>query len=134
MTNYRRRLVIVVLGATIWSLGVVLMVFDRGVRETLARENNAIALIAVCFCAASIFAFYFIAKRMPRFAVALAVLSAYMVLLSIYAVASLVLKVDNVWTDVMHYLILAILPLTTFILSWQGRKRLKEDKEKIEKN
>lgn len=128
MANYKGRLVIVVLGATIWSLGVVWIVFSRGVRDALAQRSTAFSLVAVCFCAASICAFYFVAKRMPRFAMGLTALAVYLVLLSIYAVASLVLEIDNVWIDGMQYLVLVLLPVSTFIMFWQGVKKTKDDK------
>ena len=63
----------------------------------------------------------------------LVALAVYLVLLSIYAVASLALEIDNAWIDGLHYLLLVLLPASTFFLLWLGVKKSKEDKAKMEK-
>jgi drug/metabolite transporter (DMT)-like permease len=128
MADYKRRLVIVVSGAAIWFLGAVWIVFNPGIQRSLGKSSTAFTLVVACLCAASICACYLIAKRLPRFALGLIVLTVYFALLSVYVVSSLMLNIDSAWIDRMHYLIQALLPVATLILLWQGMKKLKEDK------
>lgn len=136
MANHNKRLLRVILGATLWCLGVVWslravwVMFNRDARNAPAQTTNAFPLIVVCFCVVSISAFCYLAKRMPRFAVGLAFLAAYLFLLAVYTVASLVLKIDNIWVDGLNYLLLVLLPVSTFILAWQGAKKTKDHKER----
>ena len=51
-------------------------------------------------------------------------------LLSVNSVASLVLNLENFWTETIQILNLVLLPLGTAILFWQGVKKLKEEKRK----
>ncbi|MGB6686582.1 MAG: hypothetical protein WBE76_01930 [Terracidiphilus sp.] len=133
MASYRRRLVIVVSGAVIWFLGAAWIVFNPRIQHSLGKSSTAFTLVVACLCAASICVCYFIAKRLPRFALGLIVLTVYFALLSVYAVTSLMLNIDSAWIDGLHYLIQALLPAASLILLWQGMKKLKEDKTNKEK-
>lgn len=128
MANHNKLVLVVILGATSWCLAVVWIVCNREVRDTLVQRDNTFSLIAISFFAVSICAFYFVAKRLPRFAMGLAFLAIYFVVLSVYTIASLVLKIDNIWVDGLHYLTLVLLPVSTLILAWQGAKKTKDDK------
>ena len=90
MTKYNKRLLIVILGAVLWSLGIVWILFNREVRDTLLQRENTFCLVAICYFAVLVCAFYFIAKRLPHIAMGLACLSACLFLFSVYAVASVV--------------------------------------------
>jgi hypothetical protein len=129
LANYRRRLAIVLSSATIWAIGCVWLVFHQRALEALG-QNPIFAVAFVCFCAASIYFLYFVAKRKPGFELGLTVLAVNLTLLSVNSVASLVLNLQNFWTETIQILNRVLLPLGTAILFWQGVKKSKEEKRR----
>ena len=114
--------------ATIWAIGCVWLVFHPRALEALGQRP--IFVVFACFSVASIYFCYFVAKRKPGFELGLTVLAMNFALLSVNSIASLVLNLENFWTETIQILNLVLLPLGTAILFWQGVKKLKEEKRK----
>ena len=118
---------IVILCALIPTLGAALIVFHPAVQEYLVKSSAANAL-SIGLCAASIYWFYLVAKRMPRYKLGLGFLSGYLVILLIYIISALVADIDSIWVGRIHYLLLILLPLSTSIILWQSIRNSREDK------
>lgn len=126
MANYRRRLAIILSSATIFALGVICISFNPELMRALGR-STIFGVILACFSALSICFVFLIARRVRGFGLFLGVLAFVLLIATIDEVTSLVLNIDNAWTDGMTIAIQVLLPLLTVIAILQARKRSKAE-------
>ncbi len=98
----RRRILIIVAAFAIWCLVSLWLVFGPHIARVLGL-NRGFYFILAFLVVLPVFFYFPLAKRKRFFtkgsAIALAVLSAGLVLISVGTVAFFVLNLDNVWTD-----------------------------------
>jgi uncharacterized membrane protein len=119
IAKYRRRLLIILTAFVIWSLVAIWLSFGLHVSHLLG-QNRAFYFVLALAVVLPICAYYPMAKRVPRLAIALAVLSAGLVLISVGTISSFVFNLENVLTDRIFDLGQALLALACLIFIWQG--------------
>jgi hypothetical protein len=124
MANYRRRLTIILSSATIFAFGAICLLFDTKAAHALGLSAT-FSVILACFSALSICFVYFIARRVSGFGVFLGVLAFTFLIITVDVVTSLVLNIDNAWTDAMTIAIRVLVPLSPLIAILEARKRSK---------
>jgi len=113
--------------AAIWFLGSVWLAFNPKDLRLLA-QHSIFFIILVFIGAASIYFCYFMAKRFPYFTLGLVVIAASFALMVIDIVASLMLRLDNMWIDGMNLLIPVLLPFGSLLLFWLGMKKSRAER------
>ena len=124
LAMYRRRFLIVVLLAFIWSSVVVWLVFKPSLLHAIGQHRilssflPCVGIVSICF-------YYYLAKRFPHFAIGLTVLAVGIVLTLGWGIANLVFDLDNIWLNRSLTLgqVLSVLALLIFV--WQAVKKLK---------
>lgn len=124
---YRSRLAIILSAAAIWFLGAVWLSCNPKDLDVLAR-HSVFSIVLVLVAIASIYFCYLMAKRYPHFILGLVVIAASFALFVIDIVASLVLRLDNMWIDGMNLLIPVLLPLGSVLLFWSGIKKSRRER------
>jgi hypothetical protein len=134
MPNYRRRVLIIVATSIISSVVIMWLTFGLHIWRFFG-QNRAIYLVLALVVVLPIFVYYPMAKRMPRLAIALAVLSGGLVLISVGTIAFFVFNVENVLTDRIFDLGKALCALASLIFIWRAVKesRAKRESTKIAK-
>lgn len=95
--------------------------------DVLAQHSIFFIVLAVADVASILFC-YFMARRFPYFTLGLAVIAAWFALSVVDIVASILLKLDNVWIDGMDVLIPVLLPLGSLLLFWLGMKKARRER------
>lgn len=119
MPTYRRRLAVVIIFAVICFLGVIWLSFSPSLLHAVG-ESRVLLLILICLLPAPIAAYYRAAKRLPRLAVGLAVLSLGLILCAVSATGYFLLGIDNELINVMDKFSEILFALASLIFVWQG--------------
>lgn len=127
MMIYRSRLAIILSASAIWFLGAVWLSCNPKELDVLAR-HSVFSIVLVLVAIASIYFCYSMAKRYPNFVLGLIVIAASFALMVIDIVASLVLRLDNMWIEGMNLLIPVLLPLGSVLLFWSGIKKSRRER------
>jgi hypothetical protein len=122
MEKYKRHLWIVLSAAIIWSAFLILLILKPNLWHALAQDHVLFFVLA-CAGTVPICLYYPLAKRLPHFAIGLAVIAGGLVLTSAYSLARHVFNFDNVWTDGIYFLSRVLIPLGGLIFIFQAVKR-----------
>jgi len=126
MEKYKRRLWIVLSATIIWSALLILLILRPNLWHALAQDRTLFFVLA-CAGIVPICLYYPLAKRLPHFAIGLAVIAGGLVLTSAYSLARHVFNLDNVWTDGVYFLSRVLIPLGGLIFILQAVKKSKAE-------
>ena len=122
MEKYKRRLWIVLSAAIIWSALLIWLILKPNLLYAIA-QNGTLFFVLACAGILPICFYYPLAKRLPHFAIGLAVIAIGLVLTSVYFMACYVFNFKNVWIDGIYYLSRALIPLGGLIFILQAAKK-----------
>lgn len=103
MANYRRRFVIVISAAVIFSLFLIWLVFQPHALDLIGQKRTVFVVLA-CLCVVPILFFHRIAKLQPGSSIGLLLIAGFLVLTSLDGIAFFAFDLDNVWTDGIRYI------------------------------